>query len=150
MCKCSGAKFVVAAAVRERQLACAAKRNGAAVGYLAVGQDAPGHLPAPCGGFVACFGVAQLFAEVRREKRPAKAGFGRSKARYAGEQPGYHRTIGIVVETVHPVFSDVAVGLHAVPALPDGGSSEIHGIQPAGIRLVQQQVEGAFLLAEAG
>lgn len=52
-----------------------------------------------------------------------------------------------MIEAVHSGGGNTAVGIHTVPALPNGGSTQIYRVQPAGIILIEQQPVSLMLHA---
>ena len=74
---------------------------------------------------------------------------GRCQATHGAVQPVGDGSQGVVVERVHLARIDRAVREQAVPALPDGGGSHRHRIEPRWAFALREQVEGGVVLPDA-
>ena len=80
----------------------------------------------------------------------AIARLGQVDAGQCADQPFADRAVGIVIEGVHILRPEAAVGLHAVPVLPHGGRAAGDRVQPGGIVALEQQPSRRLMRAALG
>ena len=71
-----------------------------------------------------------------------EAGFSRIGS-YAGgsfPDPFPNATVGVMIEAVHALRAHAVLESIAVPALPDSGGAVVHGIEPAGVLALEEEV----------
>ncbi len=111
--------------------------------------DRPPGLGQAVGGDVPGPGTGETTSRIRPDSDVTIRGSGRCQTSHCAVQPVGDSSQGVVVERRHRVWIDRAIGPEAIPALPDGGRSHRHRVEPRRAALLLEQMKGGVVLPNA-